>query len=76
MVRASPAHLAVAEVPHLGVEGETAFRFTRDLPARNSPYAREEIAAAVTVGLPFLQPGDRCVVRFEGLGEAEVVFDG
>jgi 2-keto-4-pentenoate hydratase len=27
-------------------------------------------------GLPFLKPGDRCVVRFEGLGEAEVVFDG
>jgi len=175
MVRASPAHVAVAEVPHLGVEGETAFRFTRDLPARNSPYTSEEIAAAVTVlplieivssrfreplsrpkleqladcginaglvigpetadwshldlaklrvtfvvngevkiarkgghptdhpiagavalanmmpggvkagqivttgswtGLPFLQPGDRCVVRFEGLGEAEVVFDG
>jgi 2-keto-4-pentenoate hydratase len=175
MVRASPAHMAVAEAPHLGVEGETAFRFTRDLPARSAPYTREEIASAVTVlpvieivssrfreplsrpkleqladcginaglvigpetadwshldlarlrmtfivngevqidregghptndpiagavalanmmpggvkaghivttgswtGLPFLQPGDRCVVRFEGLGEAEVVFDG
>jgi 2-keto-4-pentenoate hydratase len=175
MVRSSPAHMAVAEVPHLGVEGETAFKFTCDLPARGQPYTREEIAAAVTVlpvievvssrfreplnrpkleqladcginaglvigpetanwshldlarlhitfvvngevridregghptddpiagavalanmmaggvkagqivttgswtGLPFLQPGDRCVVRFEGLGEAEVVFDG
>src|SRR5581483_6888960 len=25
-------------------------------------------------GLRFLKPGDRCVVRFEGLGEAEVTF--
>lgn len=175
MVRASPARMAVAEVPHLGVEGETAFKFTRDLPARREPYTREEVAAAVTVlpvieivssrfreplsrpkleqladcginaglvvgpetadwshldlaklrvtfivngevriaregghptndpiagavalanmmpdgieagqivttgswtGLPFLQPGDHCIVRFEGLGEAEVRFDG
>lgn len=175
MVRSSPAHMAVAEAPHLGVEGETAFRFIRDCPARREPYTREEIARAVTVlpvieivssrfreplsrpkleqladcginaglvigpetadwshldlaglrmtfivngdvqieregghptgdpmagavalanmmpdgvkagqivttgswtGLPFLNPGDRCVVRFEGLGEAEVVFDG
>ena len=26
-------------------------------------------------GLRFLKPGDRCVVRFENLGEAEVAFD-
>jgi 2-keto-4-pentenoate hydratase len=175
MVRASPARIAAAEAPHRGVEGETAFRFTRDLPPRSAPYTREDVASAVTVlpvieivssrfreplsrpkleqladcginaglvtgpetadwshldlaklritfvvngetriardgghptddplagavalanmltdgvkagqivttgswtGLPFLKPGDRCVVRFEGLGEAEVVFDG
>ncbi|SNT59970.1 2-keto-4-pentenoate hydratase [Tardiphaga sp. OK246] len=175
MVRTSPAHMSVAEVPHLGVEGEVAFRFTRDLPARSVPYTRDEVAKAVAVlpvievvssrfrdplsrpkmeqladcginaglvtgperadwshldlpnlqmtfivngetqiarkgghptddpiagavalvnmmrdgvkagqvvttgswtGLPFFKPGDRCTVRFEGLGEAEVVFDG
>jgi 2-keto-4-pentenoate hydratase len=177
MVRPSPARMSVAEVPHLGVEGEVAFRFTRDLPARSQPYTRDEVAKVVTVlpvievvssrfreplsrpkleqladcginaglvigpeiadwshldlanlrmtfivngetqiervgghptddpiagavalanmlrdaggvkagqivttgswtGLPFLKPGDRCVVRFENLGEAEVVFDG
>lgn len=175
MVRTSPARMLVSEAPHCGVEGETAFRFTRDLPARSEPYSRKEVAAAVSVlpvievvsgrfreplarpkleqladgginaglvigpetadwshldlanlrmtfivngevlieregghptddpiagavalanmmpggvkagqivttgswtGLPFLQPGDRCIVRFEGLGEAEVVFDG
>jgi 2-keto-4-pentenoate hydratase len=177
MIRPSPARMAPAEVPHLGVEGEIAFRFTRDLPARDTPYTRQEIAMAVAAlpaievvssrlrdprsrppleqladsmafgafvpgaetqnwshldlprlrvallvngepvlerqgghpnddplgvavalvnmlretggvkagqmvttgswtGLRFLKPGDRCMVRFETLGTAEVVFDG
>ena len=41
--RAIPA----AEVPQCGVEGEVAFIFRRDLPARAAPYSREEVAAAV-----------------------------
>ncbi|CAN5137696.1 fumarylacetoacetate hydrolase family protein [soil metagenome] len=175
MIRNSPSRMTATEAPHRGVEGEIAFRFTRDLPARSVPYTREEIAAAVAVlpaievvasrfrdplsrpkmeqladcginaglvvgpeladwshldlpnlhvtflvndevvlardgghptgdplgaavalanmlsdgvmagqlvttgswtGLPFLKPGDRCVVRFDGLGQAEVVFEG
>jgi 2-keto-4-pentenoate hydratase len=175
MIRPSPARMSPVEVPHLGVEGEIAFRFTRDLPARAMPYTREEVAKAVSVlpaieivsgryrdprgrpnleqladctingglvfgdeiadwahldlpklhirmlvndevvvdkrgghptddplaaavalanmlpggvtagqivttgswtGMDFLKPGDRCVVRFEGLGEADVVFEG
>ena len=27
-------------------------------------------------GMDFLKPDDHCLVRFDGLGEAEVVFDG
>lgn len=177
LIRPSPARMSPAEVPHLGVEGEIAFRFTRDLPARDLPYTREEVAKAVAAlpaievvssrfrdprsrppleqladcgingglvpgaemsdwshldlprlrvvllvngepvleqqgghptddplgaavalvnmmretggvkagqivttgsctGLRFLKPGDRCTVQFEGLGEADVVFDG
>jgi len=174
-IRPSPARMSTAEVPHMGVEGEIAFRFTRDLPAQNAPYTREEVASAVSVlpaievvsgryrdprgrpnleqladctingglvfgaeiadwshldlpnlhitllvngeplhdkqgghptgaplaaavalanmlpegvkagqivttgswtGMDFLKAGDRCVVRFETLGEAEIVFDG
>jgi hypothetical protein len=26
--------------------------------------------------MDFLKPDDHCLVRFDGLGEAEVVFDG
>ncbi len=33
------------------------------------------ITGSCTDGLRFLRHGDRCTVRFEGLGEAEVVFD-
>jgi 2-keto-4-pentenoate hydratase len=175
MIRPGPARMSPAEVPHLGVEGEIAFRFTRDLPGRDVPYTSEEVAGAVSVlpaievvsgryrdprgrpnleqladctingglvtgpeiadwshldlpklritmqvngetvldkqgghptddplaaavalanmlpggvkvgqivttgswtGMDFLKPGDRCVVRFEELGEAEVVFEG
>jgi 2-keto-4-pentenoate hydratase len=54
MIRPSPARMTPAEVPHLGVEGEIAFRFTRDLPPRDLPYTREEIAASVTA-LPAIE---------------------
>jgi len=54
MIRPSPARMAPAEVPHLGVEGEIAFRFTRDLPARDAPYTRPEVANAVAA-LPAIE---------------------
>lgn len=54
MIRPSPARLAPAEVPHLGVEGEIAFRFTRDLPRRAAAYTREDVAQAV-VALPAIE---------------------
>jgi 2-keto-4-pentenoate hydratase len=177
MIRPSPARIPPSEVPQLGVEGEVAFRFTHALPARTTPYTRDEVSQAVVAlpaievvssrfrnaltrppleqladsiangalvpgtektdwpkldltrchvsllvngevvvdqhgghptgdplgnavalvnmmretngvtagqvvttgswtGLRFLKPGDRCTVKFEALGEAEVVFDG
>jgi len=46
-IHASPAQIPAAEVPQCGVEGEVAFIFRRDLPARAAPYSRDEVAAAV-----------------------------
>src|SRR5690242_13027009 len=43
----SPARIPAASVPQCGVEGEVAFVFLRDLPARGEGYSREEVAAAV-----------------------------
>ncbi len=44
---ASPAAFPVAIAPQCGVEGEIAFRFRQDLPPRDTPYTRDEVAAAV-----------------------------
>jgi 2-keto-4-pentenoate hydratase len=46
-IHRSPARIPAAQVPQCGVEGEVAFIFRRDLPARSVPYLRDEIAAAV-----------------------------
>ena len=43
-IHASPARIPAAEVPQCGVEGEVAFVFRRDLPARAAPYSREEVS--------------------------------
>jgi 2-keto-4-pentenoate hydratase len=46
-VYSSPARIAAALTPQCGVEGEVAFVFRRDLPARATAYSRDEVAAAV-----------------------------
>jgi 2-keto-4-pentenoate hydratase len=53
-IRLSPAQFTPAEAPHFGVEGEVAFRFTRDFATRDEPYAREAVAAGV-VALPTIE---------------------
>lgn len=45
---ASPASIPAADVPLLGIEGEIAFRFDRDLPPRGGDYGAEDVAAATT----------------------------
>lgn len=54
MIRPSPARIAPTEVPHLLVESEIAFRFTRDLPARAVPYTRDDVAEAL-IALPAIE---------------------
>ena len=46
-IHASPCKLAASTVPQCGVEGEVAFIFRRDLPFRDKPYTRNEVAAVV-----------------------------
>lgn len=53
-IRRSPARISPVETPDLGVEGEIAFRFMRDLAAQEIPYGREEVAGAVAV-LPAIE---------------------
>lgn len=44
----SPARIGAADVPLLGMEAEIAFRFVRDAPPRQQPYAYAEVAERVT----------------------------
>lgn len=44
---ASPANFPARGFLRLGVEAEIALRFAHDLPARQTPYSRDEILAAV-----------------------------
>ncbi|MBN8910416.1 MAG: fumarylacetoacetate hydrolase family protein [Rhodospirillales bacterium] len=46
-VHATPASVPAKTVPQCGVEGEVAFVLRRPLPARATPYTREEVAGAV-----------------------------
>lgn len=46
-IHPSPYRIPAVEVPYCGVEGEIAVRLGRDLPKRATPYAREDIVAAI-----------------------------
>jgi 2-keto-4-pentenoate hydratase len=46
-IHASPARVLAAEVPQCGIEGEVAFVFRRDFPARAAVYSRDEVATSV-----------------------------
>jgi 2-keto-4-pentenoate hydratase len=46
-LHASPARLTVAPTHAPAIEGEFAFRLGRDLPPRDAPYSRTEVAEAV-----------------------------
>ncbi|MGE0714945.1 MAG: 2-keto-4-pentenoate hydratase [Alphaproteobacteria bacterium] len=43
----TPGSFPAASIPQLGVEGEVAFRFTRDLPPRATPYTEAEVVGAL-----------------------------
>ena len=43
-----PASIPAVDVPLLGIEGEIAFRFDRDLLPRGNDYSPEEVATATT----------------------------
>jgi 2-keto-4-pentenoate hydratase len=66
---ASGVRISAAIVPLLGVEAEIAFRFDRDLPAREREYDYAEVAAAVTA-LPAIEVVDS---RYRGYPNAPLL---
>jgi 2-keto-4-pentenoate hydratase len=55
LVAPSPARFAAAKFPLGGIEGELAFRFGRDLPARAEPYGAEEVWQAIDTLHPAIE---------------------
>ena len=54
VVRRSGDTVDARDVPLLGMEGEIAFRFLKDAPARSTPYSYEDVAAMV-VAFPLIE---------------------
>jgi 2-keto-4-pentenoate hydratase len=52
---ASPASVAAVGLRLFGVEAEVAFRLAHDLPARATPYSRDEIVAAIASAHPVIE---------------------
>jgi 2-oxo-hept-3-ene-1,7-dioate hydratase len=50
-----PARIPAARFFVAGVEAEFGFRLGADLPARSTPYAREEVGAAVDAVVPLIE---------------------
>ena len=46
-IQANPGRVEASETNLRGIEAEIAFRFTRDLPARDSDYSRSEVEDAM-----------------------------
>jgi 2-keto-4-pentenoate hydratase len=58
LIHSSPAKLAVGNFQWIGIEAEIAFKFARDLPAREHPYAQAEVLAAVASVHPAIEIAD------------------
>jgi len=68
-IYATGARVHAAMMPLLGIEAEIAFRFDRDLPARDQGYDYAEVAAVVTA-LPAIEIVDS---RYQGYPNAPLL---
>ncbi|MGG5807946.1 2-keto-4-pentenoate hydratase [Falsiroseomonas sp. CW058] len=54
-IRPAPTGWAVPPGETIGIETEIAFRMGRDLPARATPYGREEVVDAIAAAFPAME---------------------
>jgi 2-keto-4-pentenoate hydratase len=73
-VVASGASVDADDVPLLGMEPEVAFRFLRDAPARDAPYAYDEVAERV-VAFPAIEIVATRYVDYKGTPAVERLAD-
>ena len=70
----SPARLAPALVPGMEVEGEIAFCFLQDLPARDTDYTRQDVTQAVAA-LPAIEVVSSRLADWRSRPQAEQLAD-
>lgn len=71
----SPAEVPLNGYQHLGVEFELAVRLGRDMPARDRPYSRQDVADHVDACAPALELVDDRNADYSGLDGAGLAAD-
>lgn len=72
----SGSSISIFQTFDIGIETEFAFRFSKDLPARNTPYDREEVLAAVATVIPAMEVvGCRFQGGFRDMGAVRLIAD-
>ncbi|MBX6744311.1 MAG: fumarylacetoacetate hydrolase family protein [Acetobacteraceae bacterium] len=67
-IHVSPAVLPAAAFHRIGIEVEIAYRLGCDLPARQAPYGRAEVEAAIEAVLPAIEVVDTRLADHEAMG--------
>ena len=76
-VHESPENLAISPLHMAAVEGEFAFKLARDIPARATPYTRDEVASAVAAVAGAVEVvGTRFAGGLAGKGRLLTTADG
>ncbi len=70
-----PARLTVRDFFSPGVEAEYAFEIGTDLPARNVPYMRDEVEAAVAAVRPIIEICDNRYTDWRSIDLMQIIAD-
>jgi 2-keto-4-pentenoate hydratase len=74
-VQGSGVELSLADFLRPGIETEIAVRLGKDLPPREAPYARDEVAAAVAEVLAAIEIVDDRYEDFRSIGAPTLIAD-
>lgn len=72
---AGPARWAMPREGKVGIETEIAFRLGRDLPARATPYSRDEVLDAVAAAFPVIEMVESRYTDPRAVGPMEALAD-
>lgn len=74
-IRPAPARWVMPREGKVGIETEIAFRLGHDLPARTTPYSRDEVLDAVSGAFPAIEMVESRYVDPKAVGPMEALAD-